>query len=183
MVVIPTVQHTGTIWLAKHLFGGNGFEVCTFRGEARTDKVVHYGHCWPGELKYMRPLLKRYPAVVPLRHPHLVFEAWRRRHRTHFEMLLQWSILINEVDKYKPLYLPIDRPDRDKYLRAINRRLGVELNPDWSPQHSFTGTHSVDPLSVDVYDDCRAFFDQPFFRRFYDTRRRGTGEAPPANGR
>lgn len=161
------------------LLADAGFEVCTFRQDAYTDFSLHYGHCWPAELKYMRPLLRDSIAIVPLRHPALVYEAWRRRHRTHLELILQWQILMSEVEKFSPLYLPIDSPFRSAHLKRISETLGVELNTDWKPKHSFTDTHGIKPGDVELIEEMEYFHDQPFFHRFYGTRRRGTGESRP----
>ena len=177
-LVIPTVQHTGTLFLVG-LLKDAGFEVCTFRSKPKTDHSLHYGHCWPGELKYMRPLLRECQAIVPLRHPALVYEAWKRRHRTHLELILQWQTLITEVDKFSPLYLPIDIPFRNAHLKRIGDTLGIDLATDWEPKHSFTDTHWLNPVDVELIEEMEYFHDQPFFHRFYGTRRRGTGESRP----
>jgi hypothetical protein len=166
-IIVPTVQHSGTLFLVRSILGKNGFEVLPFRGEPTKEHTVNYGHCWPGELKYMRPLIRKYPIIVPLRHPYLVAETWRRRNRTPLEMMLQWEILMQEVDPQGPFYLPIDRDDRGEWLDSINNQLGLQLSTDWQPLNSHTGTFNITPDKAILPDETIEFFNQPFFRRFY----------------
>jgi len=85
----------------------------------------------------IREKLKEYPCIVPLRHPVSVAESWiaradpNRRHVKIEELCDYWRRLITVVDPFRPYYLPIDRPEREARLQAINDGLGLELKTDW----------------------------------------------------
>lgn len=42
-----------------------------------------------------------------------------------------WRRLYTAIDPLQPLYLPIDRPDRQVYLDRINEVTGMSLTTDW----------------------------------------------------
>ena len=60
-MIIVSVQHTGTRYLAKHL------------------QHDWAGHCTPINMEACRMRLRGNQGVVPMRHPALVYESWRRR--------------------------------------------------------------------------------------------------------
>lgn len=140
MIVIPTIQHTGTFF-ALSLFPD--FEVCHFRGEPESDRAVFYDHVWPGEWKHLEPLLKIYPALVPIRHPWSVALSWIRRGRDLTQLDSQFEQM-QRVDYWKPCYLPLDTEDRSEWIESARDRLNLPLATDWKPRHVKRYTHMLD---------------------------------------
>ncbi|MCP4262278.1 MAG: hypothetical protein GY774_32970 [Planctomycetes bacterium] len=129
IVVMPTIQHTGTFFMLREIF--QGFTKCSLRAEPKDPGVI-FDHTWPGHTEYFHKWLSKYPSVTPLRSPERIVYSWERRERPLYKLV----ILINEwialMERFDVFILPIDHPNRDKYLIRLNERLGTGLSTDWS---------------------------------------------------
>lgn len=74
--------------------------------------------------------------VIPLRHPYIVAESWKRRGPYDLQDLYnRLEILITEFDSFNPQYVAIDTPQRYQQLRAIKK-----IRTDWPIINSLAGT-------------------------------------------
>lgn len=95
MAVIVSIQHTGTRYLAQY--------------------QAHnwLGHCTPGNLAACRENLEHEQGIVPMRHPALVYESWRRRengqsrHEPH-HLTQQFDNMIQLDSEFDLQYVFID---------------------------------------------------------------------------
>ena len=134
MIVIASVHHTGTNFIWQDLL--KGFEQFGMnhigRGKSQLPKNGFTRiHCDLAQHGYLEWWLMRHHCIVPLRHPMSVAASWKARACDLSLLPGQWVILKNEVDPYKPMYLPIDSPDRMNWLDVISRNIGQELQTDW----------------------------------------------------
>lgn len=165
-------MHTGTYFVTKHLLS------------SLTERPIKHGIIGPGLYSdHVYPhkrglwydvLSKSDHVIVPLRHPAVVAESWKKRNRPKLELIEQFEELIGFVDQFQPLYLPLDVDDRDNYLGKINAATGLELETSWPVIHSKKATHDIDWRNLYPDDDIQEMIDAnwQFFGRFY-TRRRG----------
>jgi len=128
IVLIPTIPHTGTKLVANELF--KDFEHNALINKPQNNQKID-DHIFPEKMTRWKQLLSEYPAVIPLRHPILTAVSWERRKRDIGEMCVMWYILVEQIDRFNPLYLPIDSPGRDKYLDSINQSLRLQLTTEW----------------------------------------------------
>lgn len=117
MIALTGVWHTGT-HTAKRILG---------------DAVSVYAHCDRSHE------LEGWPLVLTMRHPIAVYRSWRRRHGPVGDLFLSmWRTLFELKEGVADsFWLPVDTADRDARLSMIERRLGVDLIHDWSPQNVF----------------------------------------------
>lgn len=124
----------------------------------------HHGD-WP-------ELLEHADAVIcPMRHPLLVAQSWRKRGKSLEDRELEsyWRMQVDVVDKHKPYYICLDKPDlRDDQVRLINDVLGLDLDPgDWPvlrdrriyQARSLTYLERSEVL-LDHYAAAESFFDR-----------------------
>ena len=131
MILIPTIQHTGSHFVVG-LFGidvgrakrpgmqsGEPNEVIFEHVERNTEAVLH--------------LAARHPTIIPLRHPKVVAKSYLSRNKTEQTMCDNFRIVVERFDPLNPYYLPIDVADRHDYLDVINKDMDLELKTDWTP--------------------------------------------------
>lgn len=167
ILCVPTVKHTGTYFVGKHLLGWP--EHPLKRLETPPDPSVVMGHLYPSKRRLWEHWLRLYPAIVPIRHPYVVERSWLGRVEDTRDMFAMWREL-EWVDRFNPMYLPIDVPDREKYLQAINQRFGLNLTTDWPVINSKVGTDSLDVDHTAPTIEIRRLYDEMrwLFSRFYD---------------
>jgi hypothetical protein len=178
IIAIPSIQHTGTHFVRTHHLGKyERLEIsepvprCWWRGD-----YVYQAHLMDGHMEYWPEILLKVPAIVPLRHPYLVFETWKRESAKGVpgrepEILVRyWETLINEIDRYNPFYLPIDSPNREEYVGRINKVLRLDLSMRFPVIHSKQGTGELTPNDVEVNSITNELVDRhkTFFERFYE---------------
>ncbi len=134
MIVVASVHHTGTNFVWQDLLSGLT-EVGMNYGHYGKIQPPENGftriHCDLAQYDYLEWWLERYNCVVPLRHPMSVAASWKARGEDLSLLPFQWEILKNEVDPHKPSYLPMDVPERDKWLAEFNERNGLNIHTDW----------------------------------------------------
>jgi hypothetical protein len=168
MILFPTIMHTGNHFLFN-LFGTE----FSFR-HPRKDILDAWGEIQFEHLSCFVPMLDMVGnpenvTVIPLRHPRAVAVSWEVRGMDVRQMCREYKTMIEEYDKFDPLYIPIDSPHREKYLASLNNRLGLDLETDWTPVGEEEDNSDYD-YTVPTEHECveRLCADiEPFLRRFY----------------
>ena len=133
MIVVTSVPYTGSQFVTQHLLGGAGLS---------SPNDVYFQHVENGTTPMLRKrMLDGWPCIVPMRHPLKVAGTWTGRGQSLHTLWDSWRRLILAIDPLGPLYLPIDVPNRQTYLDAINEEILVELKTDW-PVIGSTGLKS-----------------------------------------
>jgi len=164
LIVMPTVRHTGTIFLQSK-FESVGYERVTLRGELKPFSVV-VEHLYDGNMRHFKSWLgEKNTIVIPLRDPQTTLKGWIKRgeigdsvpNHSHFNH--QWKNLI-ALDALNPIYIPIDTDDRQERLDALSERIGADLGSDWTPVNT-------SPLKAEDVPDVSYMYDWPVIRDFY----------------
>lgn len=158
-ILVPTIQHTGTRF-TEDLFIKKGFHSKSFI-EAPEGRTLHIGHISKGQREAILSLIKDLVTVIPLRHPYLVSESWKRRGKDLNELVDNYKIL-TELDYYNPFYLPIDTPNKNYYLNKISDFLNINLITEWEVKNSIHSTYSLhwtdikpDPIIEKLVEETR----------------------------
>ena len=115
-------------------------------------------------------MMNEYQAVTPIRHPYLVEESWRRREQP-LERLYETYRRLPLLYEAGALFIPVDSPQRDKYIKQINRKLGIELKPDWETVvNGYHDTHNMTYADVKPSDEIKKLTQElaPFLSNFYE---------------
>jgi len=162
---IPTIQHTGTKFLAK-LFGQMHW-ASFYEDTSEREDFLHVGHITENSIEAIKML--PYRMIIPLRHPYLVAESWRRRNKPLNEMADNFMLLADELDPLNPLYLPIDVENRQEYLDKINSELGLNLKTDWGVENSKKSTYNLSYKDLSPGPHERGLVGEisEFLERFY----------------
>jgi hypothetical protein len=129
-LLLASVYHTGTRFCRGSLFSDFNFGSQVIGSDAEATNI----HIEPVHIKPLQYWLNAADhVVVPLRHPLLVAESWKARGMELAALDEQWRTLADVVVPHDPIYLPIDHPDRDLYLKELNQRMGLDLETDWQP--------------------------------------------------
>lgn len=177
-IFIASVHHTGTQFTCK-LFVDAGYEQNSKWPEGRkgTPDPANYFHrshiadSVGTELRHWLDL--GIPIVVPIRHPIAVLKSWLVRKKDPLELKKQFELLIKVVDPYKPLYLPLDSPDREDYLTDIRLKVDLGLKTDWKPYRSkLKGSDhraQLEPVAPTAagLEAIMPFLFHPLFENFY----------------
>ena len=130
IVVVTSIPHTGTQFVWNQILGWLGPEI---RNPARSQNK--HGKIWihsePGRLDELATL-SDYPWIVPMRHPLRVGESWKGRSKNLDKLVELYRIQQKFINKFDPLYLPIDATNRQYFLDKINERLGTLIETDWA---------------------------------------------------
>lgn len=164
--LIPTIQHTGTKFLAK-LFPQH-YHWASFQ-EDTSDKVdvLYLGHLTINSIEAIKRL--DCPVLVPLRHPYLVAESWMRRNKPINQLAQNFCLLINEIDNKDPYYLPIDVENKQDYLDKINAGLNLNFSTDWKVENSKKSTYNLTYRDINPPNEIVNLVEDmgDFFKRFY----------------
>lgn len=177
-VFIGSVHHTGTQFTQK-LFEDIGY-VGTDKTPKEAGNSCNYFHrCHLSDsimTELNNWLHEDVPLIVPLRHPVEVMHTWLRKRDKPLEVMLrQWQILYEHVDSFKPLYLPMDHAERDRYFTNLRLKTDLKLITDWAVVGSKRAgsDHPAQEQPVvpepEHIEMMRELSYQPFFERFYPT--------------
>lgn len=72
------------------------------------------------------------PIIVAMRHPLSVAKSWRARSEPVEKMFEQYQLLIELCELSRPIFLPVDHPERDDFLHFMGKELGLTLETDWA---------------------------------------------------
>ena len=57
--------------------------------------------------------------------------SWKARSKNVAHLTDDFRRLVSAVDPLDPIYLPLDVPEREDYLAALNERLGLNITTNW----------------------------------------------------
>ena len=169
-IVIPTVPHTGTIFVTK-LFISKGYEQIALKETPTQDKTLFVGHILNCGLTHRAlNLMKKYPAIIPLRHPYLVAESWKRRGKSVTDLVTAYKKIPRLFDPLQPYYLPLDVEDREDYLVNIEKGLNLNLSHDWPVVNSKEHTSELNWKEIEPEESIVELVNEirPFLDRFYN---------------
>jgi len=117
---IRSVPHTGTRFLSR-LLDTHGIQLPDY----------HFWEFLPEDLIAGYPGLK----ICPIRDPKMVYVTWASKKGKVMSMYYTAWALFNELymSGEEVFVLPIDTPDREEHLKALSKRLEVDLKTDWTP--------------------------------------------------
>ncbi len=171
-VFCASVHHTGTQFVQK-LFEDIGYQITdlTPKEAGNSANYLHRCHIADSVMTELTDWLHMgVPIVVPLRHPMEVARSWLARGKPVSEMVRQFQILIECVDRHGPLYLPIDHDCRKTYLHHLRLECDPNLDTDWPIVPAKNGDtkqqHVVEPNFED-YEYLARLHEMELLRRFY----------------
>lgn len=123
-------------------------------------------HCEGRFIERLRLFIK-YPVVVPMRHPAAVMASWKARGKPVNALLMQYELLKGLIDPAEPFYVPIDTPDRDRYLEQLSQLAGKHIHSRW-PVVSSCG--KVADLNTNEHKMVDSVMADGFFEPFYGSR-------------
>ena len=172
MIVVTSVPHSGTHFVAHHLLEElpNKRSLGYFSPPApTTGKYVC--HTYDESMQDLTNALDNgNPCIVPIRHPLKVAVSWKRRGKDPNDAIPFWQRLIDQIDPYCPFYLPMDSDEREDWLDNIHKAPywgSLVAETDW-PDKSDGHKGLVQALT---YTEMLAVVDliyaeAPFFTRF-----------------
>ena len=143
-VLILSVPHTGTTFTEK-LFMSIGYHDAPLnqRGDG---KSIHRSHI-DNDSHLIQGLLLRkdenLPLIVPLRHPFLTEESWRRRGKENEGMIHGFRNLMDRLYPLDPYWMPVDSEKRVQCLEILNQGLDLEIFTQWAPERSIGKTYDM----------------------------------------
>ena len=179
-IVVPTLCRSGTKLVVK-LLRDVGFDETELSDIPFpiSKKCAFVGHIVNGQsIGWALDGMRRYPAIIPLRHPYVMAEAYERRGKVPVSILIKnFRDMVRIFDPLNPYWLPVDSSRRDVYLSVIENELDLELSHDWPVVNTAQGTAG---LNWEDLDPCPEIIElteeiQPFLDRFYPTTRREHG--------
>lgn len=170
MICVASIPHSGSHFVVNTI--GYPLRNGPHGGNA---KVQNLWHVYPGEsLDTIKARVEAgWHLVVPMRSPRAIAQSWANRgkpilpHPVHNCLLELVRNLIHIIAPLGPLYLPVDVPDREKYLKRLNQALREDFRTDWVPaaHHEPIGGRNA-TLSDAERLAVEELIDDPFFRRF-----------------
>jgi hypothetical protein len=153
------------------LFGLEVGETKTLHQQTGDPNEVIFVHVDTKQLDYLLELVASNNTIIPLRHPKVTAQSWIARHKCTKQMCRNFRTIVYTLDPLNPHYLPIDSPDRQKYLDKINEDMDLDLKTDWEPTGKRLGNDKLrhydcpaDPQTLKLCEEIKPFLD-----RFYDT--------------
>lgn len=157
MIVVPTIPHTGSMFVVQHLLG----HLPRIRNPKRGDGVF-FAHVYPERMAEILSL-RDHPAIVPIRNPAAVAMSWKGQGWDLSQLWVLWDEMLKVHKAFSPYYLPIDHVSREARLAEINE-LGLKLKTDW-PIVASKGLSA--PLSADERHRAEQLLDGPICTAAY----------------
>lgn len=170
-LLLVTVQRTGTRFVQRLLREG-GITTAQIHAVATRSKQLDG---WIEKNKK-----EGLPIIVSLRHPLSVAQSWLHRAANNepkefqFDRMMdQWAYLVEIVAASKPLFLPVDHPEKESYLDEMARYVGQPLDTDWEKYGHRPGSEDVKLSKADI-DGINELIATTFLADFYDEVPHGT---------
>lgn len=168
-IVVLSVHHTGTNFTTDEILRAfqphhYQYEICNHDIPYSKIRV----HIEPKLMKWVRYWAENGCAVVPLRHPKAIFTSWVARNKNRDNLVEQINLLKTEVHPHNQIYLPIDSPDRDKWLDQLRAATGKAMSTKWPVIASVIGKPRQYPeLSPKDKELLHSVTNDGFFHTFY----------------
>ena len=106
-----------------------------------------------------------FPKICPIRDPRAAWVTWNSREQRMTDGRVEvffgmWKVLDEVCRRWDVTVLPVDTPDRDKYLVELGAVFNTELKTDWTPKGSGY-RKDVEPI------DMTEIFNLPIVKKFY----------------
>lgn len=128
--------------------------------------------------------VKDHIIVVPLRDPKLVWQSWINWIQPNASTLRAGDIVMRLKNfqncwerlgelhcKHKVYYVPIDHPDRNKYIKILSTALQERIEPDWSNKIGHYEPTQENKLWQETAEypkiDWDLIYSLPMINRFY----------------
>ena len=172
MIIVPTIRNTGSHFVLRLLGKQHPWrpDILTWRGLDRMepDSVI-FDHVFPHQKKLYIPLIRDNLTIIPLRHPYLTQKSWADRNHEKSDLVGMWRTMVFDIAPLNPFFLPLDVPDRQDYLDALNEATGLGLKTDWKPRgvkhDNFDLRYTDITPTAEILALCEEI--QPFLDRFY----------------
>jgi len=151
-VGIASIMHSGThlmVNMLQPLMKGCSID------DARVGKPGYFVYHLVDEQR--NDFKVNFPLITPMRHPVRVYESWRVRGKEIQELEKQYKNLV----KITPLFIHIDRADRDEWVSRAGKALGLPLSTTWplmSPKNTLgfkvtpARISAIPEWVMDIYD-------------------------------
>ena len=146
MICVPTVQHSGSLFVVDHLFGGRDNVVFRHFGQPAFEQLFEH--------------IDGRNIIIPLRKLKDIATSWSGRQSNPHHLDRDIKLLIAFCEKYDPYFLPIDHENRQDYLDVINEGLSLSLTTDWPVINKMKHRHCGDDFSI--VDQHQWFFDKVY---------------------
>ena len=169
MIRVPTIRHSGSHFLVDLLGADINKTIVWAQIKNANEDSVIFDHIAPTKAKFIIPLIKEHLTLIPLRHPYLIEKSWDDRQKDKDDLYSALETLINEIDPYRPYYLPLDAQDRESYLNAIRAVTGLTLHTKWQGKGVRHNNQALRHTDVTPSTKMKDFVkeQQSFFDRFY----------------
>lgn len=137
-IVMASIPHTGTNFTLR-LFKEMGYLDMTTNDKRQPGCVYHAHTHKPNLVESVLKLVNEMPLVIPLRHPFVVEESWKRRTKPIDEMIRNFKLLETFMT-YDPYFLPVDSERREDALQAMRDGLNIPFETEWPIRNSACGT-------------------------------------------
>lgn len=128
VIVIPTVEHTGSRLLANHILHHLS---CVNLHSTHDDDCKFYEHVSSKNIDIFIDISKLYATIIPLRHPMRCAWSWEQRQKPLKRYFEQWDLIIKNAEELNASYLRVDLKERNEDLDKINKRFNLELETIW----------------------------------------------------
>ena len=174
MLIIASVPHSGSHFLIDLIdYTVLPDESMLSHAVERNQRFYRFHHVYGGEsMEWLLKYGKLAPVISPLRHPMAVAQSWKNRgkpiaeHAVHAPMVRLFHNLIELSKRVRMYFLPLDHPERERYLRRIAEVAGRNFKTQWS----YYGPGPVNPeiaLTQADRDAVAELMTDPFFGEFY----------------
>lgn len=128
IVVIPSVEHTGSRLVANHIF--HSFQQINIASETEAPYAKQYEHVYANKMEAFHRACKQHPVIIPMRHPIRCAWSWEQRQKPLDEYFKQWDSL-QDLFVYDHAVIRVDLKERNEDLKAVNDKLGINVSTFW----------------------------------------------------
>lgn len=177
MILVPTVQHTGSHFVVRELFPHH--QQTPLKKPVIQPDTLMMDHVLPTKMTRMLTLAKTASAIViPLRHPRVCAYSWIKSGKELFpDFSRQWDCIWRFEDEgFDVHYITLDNEElRDEQLKALCKAIGDDIYTDWPElgQNAALRNESLPDMMLlehadRVNDVCRLHKDR--LERFYGAK-------------
>ena len=96
-------------------------------------------------------------------------KSWADRNHEKSDLVGMWETMVFDIAPLEPFFLPLDVPDRQDYMDAINEATGLDLKTDWKPRGVRHNNSDLRHTDIEPTEKIEALCERikPFIDRFY----------------